>query len=161
MAGRGPKPKPLEQRRTRHQPLRGEWQAAAGIGWQHGSPPEPPDGLLIASVRVWQTWMQSWWASHWMPEDLPGLIVTIRLYDMCESYFNEPLTEKKVRGKDETVWVPKPNPTTELRQFMDNYGITPKGQQDRRWAPPKADEQPVAAEPAKRGGRYAHLRSVG
>jgi hypothetical protein len=28
----------------------------------------------------------------------------------------------------------------ELRLQMDTYGITPKGQQDRRWKPPKVDE---------------------
>jgi hypothetical protein len=53
----------------------------------------------------------------------------------------------------------------ELRQLSDSYGITPKGQQDRRWAPPK-DEAPAATTPAdgapteEPGGRYAHLRSV-
>ncbi len=41
---------------------------------------------------------------------------------------------------------------------MDGYGISPKGQQDRRWLRAKPDEKPQQAEvPA---GPYAHLRMV-
>lgn len=84
--------------------------------------------------------MGSWIAVHWTPTDLPGLRQLIRLYDQVE------------RGE----W-PR---ASEVRLLMDTYGITPKGQQDRRWAPPKADEPAQAAEPAKTS-RYAHLRAVG
>lgn len=85
--------------------------------------------------------MQSWVAAHWSPDDLPGLRQIIRLYDQVE--------------RDEFVRM------TELRLLMDTYGITPKGQQDRRWSPPKADvaEQTTTA-PATKASRYAHLRTV-
>jgi hypothetical protein len=157
----GPAPKPKAERRTRHKPIRGEWQAAPGIGWQHGPIPPPPDGCRPATALVWQTWMRAWWASHWLPEDLPGLEQVARLYDQCEAFFEDPYTERATRkGDGDTIFVLKPNPASELRQLMDNYGITPKGQQDRRWEAPKA--KPETAEPAtKPTGRYGHLRAVG
>jgi hypothetical protein len=76
--------------------------------------------MMPASLTAWTTWMQAWFAAHWTPADLPGLRQVIRLYDQVE------------RGEFVRA--------TELRMAMDNYGITPKGQQDRRWAPPKAAE---------------------
>jgi hypothetical protein len=123
MAGRGQAPKDQTQRRNRTDPGRGEWHPAAGVGWQHGATPAPPDGLLEATRQAWDTWMAAWFAAHWTPDDLPGLRTLIRLYDQVE------------RGE----W-PR---ATELRLSMDTYGITPKGQQDRRWARP-VDEKPAA-----------------
>jgi hypothetical protein len=64
--------------------------------------------------------MTSWFAAHWGPADLPGLNHVIRLYDQVQ------------RGEFQR--------SAELRLSMDTYGITPKGQQDRRWKPPS--EQP-------------------
>ncbi len=123
MAGRGKAPNEAAQRRNHHAPQRGEWQPADGIGWQHGEYPTPPDGLLSSSVEAWATWMSSWFAAHWTPEDLPGLRVVILLHDQV------------MRGEYQRA--------NELRLQMDTYGITPKGQQDRRWSPP-AEEKPAA-----------------
>lgn len=83
--------------------------------------------------------MAAWFASHWTPDDLPGLRTVIRLYDQLE------------RGEYPRV--------SELRLHMDGYGITPKGQQDRRWSPPKPEEKP-AAEAQPGADLYAHLRAV-
>ena len=47
---------------------------------------------------------------------------------------------------------------TEFRLGMDTFGISPKGQQDRRWLPPKAEDEAPAKSPS---GRYAHLKVVG
>lgn len=140
MAGHGPAPKRASQRRNAHAPKRGEWSAAPGLGWQHGPLPPAPDGLMAASLHAWQIWMQSWVAAHWSPTDLPGLRQLIRLYDQVE------------RGEFVRA--------TELRLSMDTYGITPKGQQDRRWSVPEADadEAPTTVPAA---GRYAHLKVVG
>jgi hypothetical protein len=127
MAGRGRAPKSAGQRRNHHAPQRGEWTPAAGVGWEHGEPPKPPDGLLKASRDAWATWMGAWFAAHWSPDDLPGLRTLIRIYDQVE------------RGEFQRA--------NELRLQMDTYGITPKGQQDRRWSPPAAEEKaaPVKA----------------
>lgn len=92
------------------------------------------------SIDAWQTWFRGWFAAHWTPTDLPGLRKVIRLYDATE------------RGELHR--------SAELRMSMDNYGITPKGQQDRHWQPPKADEPAVPAPTAPSGGRFAHLKVV-
>lgn len=139
MAGRGPAPKPNS--RTRHKPLRGSWQPATGSGWQHGDIPEPPPGLMPATVAVWESWFRSWWASHWTPEYLPQIVTAIALYDDV------------VRGNLKSA--------TELRQQMDGIGATFKGQQDRRWQPPK-DDAPAKPEPeSPDAGKYGYLRAVG
>lgn len=137
MAGRGKAPKSKGERRNRHAPKRGDWQSADAQGWQHGDLPEPPDGLLEPSREAWETWLGCWFAAHWGPEDLPGLRQLIRLYDQVE------------RGEFQRA--------NELRLQMDTYGITPKGQQDRRW------ERPAPAEPATDGEKpdgYRHLQAV-
>lgn len=137
MAGRGPAPKPGRQNEYDVR-LRGEPKAAEGHGWQFGDPPKPPPRLLKPSQEAWTIWMRSWFAAHWTPADLPGLRQVIRLYDQVE------------RGEFQRA--------TELRLAMDTYGITPKGQQDRRWLPPKDEQkQETTASPSK----YRKLRVVG
>jgi hypothetical protein len=49
--------------------------------------------------------------------------------------------------------------SAELRLSMDNYGITPKGQQDRRWQRPKAEDVSAVVPPASE--KYARLKAVG
>jgi hypothetical protein len=115
MAGRGPAPK-TTRRNKADVPIRGEWKPAPGVGWQHEPFPAPPDGLLAASRTAWDTWMHSWFAAHWTPDDLPALRQLVRLYDEVE------------RGEMQRA--------SELRLWMDTMGVTPKGQQDRRWTRP-------------------------
>jgi hypothetical protein len=93
------------------------------------------------TFEVWSIWMGSWWAANWTPEYLPQIEATILLYDQL------------VRGDLKVA--------TELRQHMDSIGASFKGQQDRRWSPPKADEEPVAAtaDAPAASSRYAHLRA--
>lgn len=78
---------------------------------------------MKASLEAWGIWMGSWVAAHWSPTDLPGLRQLIRIYDQVE------------RGEFQRA--------NELRLQMDTYGLTPKGQQDRRWRQP-SDEKRVA-----------------
>lgn len=139
MAGRGRAPKDPEARRNAVAPQRGDWQATPGVGWQHGAVPPPPDGLLAPSRTAWETWMRAWFAAHWTPDDLPGLRKVVQLYDATE------------RGELHR--------SAELRMSMDNYGITPKGQQDRRWTRPKPDEALQVA-PTPTSGKYARLKAV-
>lgn len=138
MAGRGPAPK-LERRNKSDVPIRGEWQPVPGSGWQYGERPRPPSGLLLSTRAVWDTWLGAWWASHWTPEHLPQLVVTIRLYDLF------------ARGDAKAA--------PELRQMMDGLGISFKGQQDRRWATPKGDDKPQA-ESGPELDPYSKLRVV-
>jgi len=141
MAGRGPAPKVDRNRRA--DPTRGEWTPSPEGGWQHPLPP-PPAGLLPSSVAVWETWFKAWWAANWGPDDLPALRLLIRLWDRVH------------RGDVKRMG--------ELRQLMDSYGVTPKGQQDRRWVRPVAKasghKPPGYWEQRRSGrsGRFDHLR---
>jgi hypothetical protein len=140
MAGRGKVPKePSERRNPRSKPAY-DWQTTQDAGWQHGDIPEPPPDLLEPSLKAWRTWLTAWFAAHWTSADLPGLRHLIRLYDQVE------------RGEFAR--------SSELRLGMDTYGITPKGQQDRRWKPPVEDEPKDSTEPADRESRYGHLRAA-
>ena len=141
MAGRGAAPKPVDQRINNHAARRGEWQNATGIGWQHGDAPEAPDGLMSATAEAWKVWMGAWYASFWTPEDLPALRQLARIYDQVE---RDPSNASL---------------HTQLRQTMDTWGITPKGQQDRRWAPP-LEEGESAGHPAKRSGTKRDRRDL-
>jgi hypothetical protein len=97
---------------------------------------------MPASRAAWTAWFLGWAAAHWSPDDLPRLRQVVRLYDQVE------------RGHFERA--------AELRLSMDSYGITPKGQQDRRWRPPAppSREQQEPAPVAPGASRYAHLRIV-
>lgn len=131
------------RRNKSDKPIRGDWKPAPGVGWQHGTPrkriPNPPDGLVKTSREAWNTWMRAWFAAFWTPADLPALSQIIKLFDAVE------------RGELQRA--------SELRLQMDTYGITPKGQQDRRWAPPKVEE-PAAKQPKRSAGRYGHLKAI-
>lgn len=162
MGGRGrPPAKTPPRNRTARQ--RGEWQATPGFGWQHGPIPAPPAGLrTAAAAATWTAWFQSWYAAHWGEENLPQLRLTIQYFDQVERSIEDPFIE--VDGpRDSTIYIKRPCPMTELRQHMDSLGITPKGQQDRRW------EKPADAEPEAPGAKapdedprhaFAGLRAV-
>ena len=132
MAGKGPAPK--AQRYRRNTPARGEWQPSPDGGWQHDLP-APPAGLLPGTVTVWESWFKAWWAGPWTLDDLPQLRFIIRLFDRVS------------RGDVQRL--------AELRQWFDTFGISPKGQQDRRWTRP---EPPKPAQPWSSGGRLRRLR---
>jgi hypothetical protein len=127
-------PKDPSQRRRRNEPERGEIKHATDRGWQHGAVPAAPPKLLKASVEAWNVWFGAWFAFFWTPEDVPGLRHLVRLYDQVE------------RGEFHRAG--------ELRLEMDGYGITPKGQQDRRWRPPKDAVEPAVS------ATVSHLKVV-
>lgn len=130
--------KPPEERRNRAKPL-AEFQTAPGVGWQHGKPPPCPTGLNPAAQRAWQTWMKAWFAAFWWPDDLPGLAVVAQLYDRCAT---DPTSAN----------------ASALRQWLDAYGITAKGQQRLRW---RRGEAVAPTPPPKRPSRYTLLRVAG
>lgn len=137
-------PKDPGERARRNVPERGEWQASTVRGWQHGRVPAPPPKCLKVTRDVWETWFRSWFAAFWQPEDLPGLYLVAKLYD---SVMRDNLAK-----------------AAELRISMDSYGMTPKGQQDRRWKRPalggEAEVEGGKAGSPGSGGHYAHLRAV-
>jgi len=86
--------------------------------------------------------MGSWAASHWTPGDVPALRVLVRLHDEVER------GEYRYAG--------------ELRLWMDNLGLSPKGLQDRRWLEPVGAPASVVAPstPAELDPRFARLRII-
>jgi hypothetical protein len=84
--------------------------------------------------------MGSWFAAHWAAEDIHVLRQVAKLFDKIER--NDASSAEM----------------TQYRQLLDSYGITPKGQQDRRWTRPKADEAEPLVE--NKEGRYGHLKAV-
>lgn len=134
-----PGPAPKKERRRRNVPARGEWKSAPGVGWQHGPIPAPPDGLSPVALEAWNTWMTAWWASYWTPADLPGLRLVVRAFDNAQGMRSASFHHEVIR-------------------LMDAYGITPAGQQARRWTPPKAEPTTPAADLVEIGA-YAHLRA--
>ena len=138
MAGHGPAPKASRRRRT--EPLRGDWVAPGDTHWQYGEVPEPPEGLMPAALEAWNIWFGAWFAAFWKREDIPGIRQIIRLYDQVE------------RGEFQRA--------SELRLSMDTYGITPKGQQDRRWRLPDSKPEPSVRKSVARE-RFGHLSVIG
>ena len=134
-----PGPPPKEQRRRRNVPAAGEWQPAPGYGWQHGKTPPAPPGLSARARRRWSDWFQSWAASFWKPEDLAAIEAAIMLYD------------KLMRE-------PSSATATALGQYLDRFGLSPKGRQDRRWKPPETQPEQEKA-PAE--SSYRRLRVIG
>ena len=141
MAGRGRAPKETEQRANQYDtPQRGEWSHADKVGWQHGKRPACPAGMEKATRDAWATWMGAWFAAFWTPADVPGLRQIIRLYNQVElGEFTR---------------------ANELRLQMDTYGITPKGQQDRRWKPPKEEPESDQAVADSAESRRQQMRVV-
>lgn len=139
MAGRGPAPKSNRQNKY-DTPTRGDWQVTPGVGWQHGPIPDPPARATQVTRDAWNTWFRAWFAAHWGPEDLPMLRYIAALFN-------------RVQGKEATA-----AERSEFRQLADSFGLTKKGQQDRRWVPPKPEDVPATSTPSD--NPYGHLRVI-
>ena len=88
---------------------------------------------MQASVDAWQAWFAGWYSAHWTPEDVSALRQVVRLHDEVER------GDFRLHG--------------ELRLAMDTWGMTPKGQQDRRWVRPSEQQERVAPPPSSRERR--------
>lgn len=143
MAGTGPAPS--EHRQRSNEPARGDWQAAPGVGWQHGEVPPCPVRAKVAQA-TWLTWMHAWFASYWTPEDMPNLRLAIKLWHLSDS--------GQATGSERTAYI----------RLADDLGITRKGQQDRRWKRPEPDRDQRRGTTGTRASRAtspaAHLSVV-
>lgn len=136
-------PAPADTRQRTNEPARGDWQAAPGIGWQHGEVPACPV-RGAAAVETWTTWFRSWFASYWETTDLPNLRLAIKLWVLSDT--------GKAKGTERSAYM----------RLADDLGISRKGQQDRRWKPPVT--APVTGEQSADDfdprSEYGHLRVV-
>jgi hypothetical protein len=145
MAGVGRAPKDPGDRVGHEAPIRGDWKAVPGVGWQHGEVPPCPVRTKAAQ-ETWASWFSQWYAAHWTPADLPNLRLCIKAWARADG--PEP------RGTDVSGYV----------RLADDLGITRKGQQDRRWKPPEAPRTGSQASSPARASRAtspaAHLSVV-
>jgi hypothetical protein len=130
MAGRGPAPKALDQRRNHHEPLRGEWTSLHPLK----SPvlPALPRGEKWSSRTraAWAAWRKDPATAMYGPAEVQLAVDLAHLYE-----------EWVVRGGAKIA--------SEIRQRQDGLGLSPKGKQDRRWrvtsaAPVEEPEAEVA-----------------
>ena len=117
MAGRGPAPKPKEQRRNRSAPQRGEWVDLEPLG-------KP---VLAAADAEWPPHVRALWVA-WRDDPVTGQYSSA---DLAAIYL--------LASQFDDL---KPN---EQRLRMDGLGLTPKGKRDLRFR--LVDHQPQAARP--------------
>lgn len=136
MAGRGPAPKPADQRRNRNKKERGDWQGI--LAPSTSVPPMPERGeergdWSDRTARAWNAWWSDPASTQWSPSDIE---LVEHLADVMEEWVRDPGTAGRAG---------------EVRQLRDVLGLTPKGRQDRRWkiAEPEVvdldDKRPSAA----------------
>ncbi len=108
MAGHGKAPKPKEQRRNSHAPLRGEWVDLEPLA--EPLLPEADEAWSENAKRAWEAWRSDAVTSQYGPADRHAIWELARKYDEWAS--------------------------NEQRLRMDNLGLTPKGKRDLRWRTP-------------------------
>jgi len=143
MAGRGPAPKPKEQRRNRGAPARGEWVDLPAVD----DPilpelPKRPRGTgrwHARTAAAWAAWRRDPATTQYGPAEVAAALELAWLH-----------TDSIVDGE------PK---ASEIRLRMDGLGLTAKGKRDLRWrAPTEHAAEDVKPDRAPR--EVNHLRAV-
>lgn len=123
----GPIPKPAARRQRRN--LRGPLQLVAPDVAR--TTPEPPAGLLAASVAAWRRLWASPVASAFLDSDLPALERLWQLYDERRRAFRVARTSRLVEGSQGQ---PRLNPLIahvaaldgQILALEDRFGLTPR-----------------------------------
>lgn len=127
MAGRGPAPKPKDQRRNRVPPARSEWVELKPLV----KPVLPALPKRAAASGPWSARTKGAWAA-WRQDPATGMYgpaeVQLAL-DLAYVY------EQWVCDGTAAL-------AAELRQRQDVLGLSPKGKQDRRWRVPREEDAP-------------------
>ena len=113
MPGRGPAPKPREQRRDRHKKQAGDWVQLPPEGYQGPIPALAGLGLSNSTLEWWKTIWRSPMATQWSEGDVPAL--------------------KELAMLRELLLDGKMSVAAEVRLRSDSFGLTPAGRQQRRW----------------------------
>lgn len=127
MPGRAPKP--VEQRRNRHEPRAGEWVDLEPLERPVLPPlPSRTDGESWPemTVMMWEAWRRDPVTSQWGPADAHFALETARLHAMDPG------------GKE----------AAEIRLRCDRLGLTPAGKRNLRWRTP-AEVETIARQSAK------------
>lgn len=130
MAGRGPAPKPADQRRNFTKPTRGEWVDLPTTG-------RPGKAPALPTWRKWTKAARDEWARIWAKPEATMWderdADLVRWLVLFEAFIEEP----------------RASVSAEMRQIEDRHGMNEKGRRDLRW------RYTTAAEPsttAKRSG---------
>ena len=129
----GPAPKPKSQRRTRHEPRRGDWVTLPSEPLKNppGLPkPAPSGGYGAHAKRAWERWWASPMAHMWDESDHSAIEMLVRMLD---EWHDDPSAAM----------------ASQIRQYSDNLGLTPKGRQDRRWALPDSVQAEAEVRPLR------------
>ena len=117
MAGRGPAPKPKEQRRNKSAPQRGEWVDLVPL--TEPVLPELPDWPSDSgrcwhprTLATWSAWRDDPATSQYGPAEIAAAVELAYVHDAF------------VRGDEKAA---------EVRLRMDGLGLTSKGKRDLRW----------------------------
>lgn len=113
MAGRGPAPKDPTKRRRLNTPAAGEWTQLPEEGYQGEIPSLAGLGLSKATQEWWEHIWRTPMATQWTDGDVPALVELAVL------------RERLLDGKVSVA--------SEVRLRSEEFGLTPKGRQDRRW----------------------------
>lgn len=105
MAGRGPAPKPKDQRRRYNQPARGEWVDLSPL--EKPVLPAAKRGWSARVKRLWSAWRADPVTSQYSPSDRAAI------FELAERFDDLAPNEQRLR--------------------MDGLGLTPKGKRDLRW----------------------------
>jgi P27 family predicted phage terminase small subunit len=123
----GPLRKPADRRQRRNQPA----ATLVAVARVARPTPEPPTGLLAASVTAWARLWHSELAAHYLDTDMPAIERLWGLYD-------ERARAIKVATKGRIVEGSKAQPVlnpllpyvasldSEIRALEDRFGLTPK-----------------------------------
>jgi hypothetical protein len=145
MAGRGPAPKPKDQRRNRSVPQRGEWvDLPAVVEPVLPELPKRPRGLgrwSPRTVAAWDAWRMDPATTQYGPAEVASALELAFLH------------HDAVNGDEK--W-------SEVRQWMDRLGLNAKGKRDLRWRAPSEHAADAGGAPALRaaGGTVHRLRAV-
>lgn len=141
MAGKGPTPKPPEQRRRQNTPAAGEWIRLS----EPYSGPIPPLPKNIGISKVTRDWWKEIWrtpmATQWNQGDIPALIELAIL-------------------RERLVVDGKVSVASEVRLRSEQFGLTPSGRQQRRWIITEEDAERAAGAPKRTPTRRGNLRVV-
>jgi hypothetical protein len=140
--GRGPAPKPSEQRRRRNKPERGEWVELPSL--EKPILPELPkrgrgEGRWHPrTVAAWAAWRDDPATTQYGPAEI---MAAVELAYIHHSYC---VGDEKA---------------SEVRLRMDGLGLTPKGKRDLRWRSP-SESTTAAVENEPEGGKLAEVRRL-
>lgn len=130
MAGRGPAPKPPEQRRNRSAPQRGEWVDLPAVSTPVLPALEESWDWHPRTAALWNAWREDPATTQFGPAEVAAAVELAWLVDeFATGNVRDPEGDEKQAARERIT-------AAELRLRMDGLGLTAKGKRDLRWRAP-------------------------